>query len=82
MFENTKTFGPMIKIMIVMTQELMKFVFIWALVILIFGCIGVILFIPYDTFKTTGSAFYYLICGALGNWDTTTFDISNMKQPY
>jgi hypothetical protein len=82
MFENTKIFGPMIKIMIVMTQQLLKFVFIWALVILLFGCIGIILLLPYEAFQSTSSAFYYLICGALGNWDPATFDIENMKPVY
>jgi hypothetical protein len=79
MFENTRTFGPLIKIIIVMTLNLMKFLVIWALVILLFGCVATIVFIPYNAFQTIGSTFYFLICAALGNWDNQTFNIENMS---
>ena len=78
MFENTKTFGPLIKIVIVMTQTLIKFFAVWALEILLFACVAMILFAGYPRFVSINSTIYYLLCGAIGNWDTSTFDLTNL----
>ena len=74
MFQNTKLFGPTIQIIIVMTINLIKFILVWSLVILTFGCVGLLMFNHVQTFSTTTGAFYFLICAALGNWDSTIFD--------
>ena len=78
MFENTKTFGPLIKIVIVMTQTLIKFFAVWALEILLFACVAMILFAGYPRFVSINSTVYFLLCGAIGNWDASTFDLANL----
>ena len=40
----TKTFGPMIKIVIVMLKELAIFVILWVIQLFIFTCIGILVF--------------------------------------
>lgn len=85
MFENTKTFGPTIKIIQVMVLNMIKFLFVWVLVIITFGCVGLLIFRHNVSFSLVTSTFYFLICAALGNWDSSVFDRSNWDifiQPY
>jgi hypothetical protein len=60
-----------------MTINLIKFLFVWSLVILTFGCVGLLMFNHVKTFSSTTGAFYFLICAALGNWDASIFDLVN-----
>ena len=74
MFENTKTFGPTIKIIQVMAQNMLKFLAVWSLVIIAFACTALLMFAHNTSFKDITSTFYFLICAALGNWDSAVFE--------
>jgi len=57
---------------------LIKFFAVWALVILLFSCVAMILFAGYPKFVSIKTTVYYLLCGAIGNWDVSTFDLENL----
>jgi hypothetical protein len=38
-----------------------------------------ILFSGYSKFLSINTTVYYLLCGAIGNWDVSTFDLINMS---
>jgi hypothetical protein len=78
MFQSTRTFGPIIKIIQVMTLRLLKFVVIWWLLILCFVCVGVLLFPHTQKFNNVTNATYFLLCCSIGNWDAAVFEIVNL----
>ena len=78
MFQSTRTFGPIIKIIEVMTFRLLKFVVIWWLVILCFVCVGVLLFSHTFKFNSITNAVYFMLCSSIGNWDATIFEKDNL----
>ena len=77
MFENTKTFGPTIKIIQVMARKMMEFLTVWSMVIVAFACTGLLMFAHNESFNSITGTFYFLICAALGNWDANVFEIEN-----
>jgi hypothetical protein len=78
MFQSTRTFGPIIKIIQVMTLRLLKFVVIWWLVILCFVCVGLLLFPHTTKFNSPTNAIYYMLCASIGNWDASIFELANL----
>ena len=74
MFENTQTFGPTIKIIQVMAAKMIQFLAVWSMVIVTFACTGLLIFAHNNAFKSISGAFYFLICAALGNWDSKVFE--------
>lgn len=71
--ENTSTFGPLIKMVLVMIKEVLSFMVLWSVILVFFLCIGMLIFIDIPEFKTVLDALVYLGKAALGNFDTTTF---------
>ncbi len=72
-FEYTRTFGPIIKIIMVMVKDMITFLVIWIFVLVFFLCVGMLVFVDVEEFKTPSSAFIYLAQAALGSYDTTIF---------
>ena len=77
MFQYTRTFGPVIKIIQVMTVTLLKFMVIWWLVIVCFVCTGMLLFPFTNAFSNLQNAVYFMLNASIGNWDTSIFEIEN-----
>ena len=44
MTEYTRTFGPILKILIVMTKKMLTFLVLWSIILIFFLCIGMLLF--------------------------------------
>ena len=72
-FSFTKTFGPLIKILLIMMKELAVFMTLWIVFVLFFMSIGVLIFYELPEFKNNRSALTYMINAALGNFDTSIF---------
>jgi Polycystin cation channel len=50
---------------------------VWSLVIVAFACTGLLMFNHNLAFVSITDAFYFLICAALGNWDSAAFNREN-----
>jgi len=50
--ENTSTFGPLIKMVLVMIKEVLSFMVLWSVILVFFLCIGMLIFIDIKEFKT------------------------------
>jgi len=61
-----------------MTLHLLKFVVIWWLVILCFGCVGVLAFSHTLKFNSITNAVYYMLSASIGNWDANIFERDNL----
>ena len=70
----TKTLGPIISTIIYMFNDIMVFIMIWAIVLFMFTCIGILLFIDMDDLKEFKPGIVYWVNTALGNWDIEIFD--------
>jgi hypothetical protein len=70
----TRTFGPMIKIIMAMVVEMITFICIWSLQLLFFACVGTLLFGELDAYKNFVDAFIMLLETSLGQWDLTIYD--------
>ena len=66
----------MYKILYQMVFDLLKFLFIWAIVIVMFSCLTVLGFANIETFRTFPETVVYFIQAALGNYDLETFVIA------
>lgn len=42
--DSTKSLGPMIKILTIMTANLLKFIILWSFLIILYMCVGMLLF--------------------------------------
>jgi len=49
-FKQTDTFGPMFIILGAMAMSLVKFLFIWSVIIIAFVCVSMLAFTKVDTF--------------------------------
>ena len=75
-FRVTKTFGPMYKILYQMIFDLLKFLFIWAIVVVMFSCLTVLGFANIESFRTFPKTLVYFIQAALGNYDLKVFEVA------
>ena len=66
----------MYKILYQMVFDLLKFLFIWAIVIVMFSCLTVLGFANIAAFRTFPETLVYFIQAALGNYDLETFVIA------
>lgn len=69
----TSTFGPMFKILVNMSLDLIKFLVLWSVILLIFGCVGMLIFAQLDTFETLPGILALLFEACLGVWDMKVF---------
>jgi hypothetical protein len=63
----------MIKILTVMALNLMMFLALWAMILILFMCVGMLLFSELKYFKTIDSTLSFLVYAAIGAWDLTVF---------
>ena len=80
-FEYTKSFGPLIKMITVMFLDMLNFFLLWGIIMIFFLCIGMLLFIDTNEFKTFQNALVFLAEAAIGGFDTSVFS-KPMKYPY
>lgn len=71
--QNTQTLGPMIKILTVMAVNLVMFLLLWAMILVLFMCVGMLIFSELKYFKTIYSTLSFLVYSAIGSWDLTVF---------
>ena len=68
----TKTFGPMIKVLIVMVGDLGQFMTLWFIIIFMFVCVSSLLFAETNYLRfDLATIFYYE--SSLASWDLRTF---------
>ena len=60
-FRATKMFGPIFKILIMMITDLLKFLFIWLILIVMFTSFTVLAFPKQDAFKDFDESIIYFI---------------------
>jgi hypothetical protein len=90
MFQYTTTFGPILKMIITMSKQMLVFTIVWLFIIVLFVCVGQLVFYELADFKSLTTTFTYLIQAALGGWDINVFldprkyscDITNSNNCY
>ena len=73
-FQASKYFGPLIKILSWMLIDVAKFFIIFGINFVIFLSAGRLMFVALDDFQDTYRAIVYLISACLGNFDYTIFN--------
>jgi hypothetical protein len=73
MFQYTTQFGPILKMIITMSKQMAMFTIVWLFIIILFVCVGQLVFYELADFKNLTTSFTYLIQGALGAWDINVF---------
>ena len=79
-FRFTKTFGPLYKCMANMMEDLLKFLVIWALLILMFACMAILAFSNIDKFQSFETTMIFFIEAALGKYDLSIFEVSPVNE--
>jgi hypothetical protein len=74
MLQLTKTFGPMIKIVVAMLKELSLFSILWIIQLFIFACIGYLIFGELPEYQSLSSTLLLLLQSSLGQWDFSIYD--------
>ena len=74
MLKLTKTFGPLIRIVIVMFKELGIFLVLWVIQLFIFACIGMAVFSELPEYGNFVDVLVMLFQSALGTWDLTMYE--------
>ncbi len=69
----TRTFGPLIKIIVSMITDFGVFFVLWGTQLLMFSCMGTLLFADSASFDNFYDAFIMLFQAALGSWDMSIF---------
>lgn len=77
MLKLTKTFGPMIKIIVEMTKDLGTFMVLWTIQLFIFGCVGILVFGELPEYAQFYHTLVVLFEASLGQWDMGIYD--NLK---
>ena len=72
-FSYSQSFGPIIKMITVMTKDMVTFLLLWAVFILFFVCAGITIFYDLPEFATISEAIIYLCNAAVANFDTSIF---------
>lgn len=70
----TRTFGPMIKIIMSMLYDINTFAILWAVQLFFFSCVGVLLFGELDEYGNIFDSLIMLFEASLGQWDMTIYD--------
>ena len=80
-FQASKAFGPLIKILTSMLVDVSRFAIIYVLAFVTFFTVGRIMFIELEDFQQSSRAIAYLFSACLGNFDFTIFN-EPMTLPY
>jgi uncharacterized membrane protein (DUF373 family) len=65
----TQMFGPIFKMIEQMTKDLGKFMVIWMTIILMFGCVGLLMFGELEAFQSLFPTLIMLFESSLGEWN-------------
>ena len=74
MLKLTKTFGPMIKIIQAMISDLLIFSVLWIIQLLIFACIGTLVFAELPEFDNFYDTIVLLLETSMGEWDLSIYE--------
>ena len=74
MLQLTKSFGPMLRIILNMFGDVFKFLFIWSVVIICLASVASLLFGELPEFTTFTDVFLNIFGTSQGNYDMTVFD--------
>lgn len=74
MLRLTEKYGPVIKMIMKMIQDLLKFFVIWFFVIFMFVCVAALIFGELHSFHEMSFIMYNYIESSLGNWDLGIYD--------
>lgn len=74
MLQLTKTFGPMIKIVVSMLKDLATFSILWIIQLFIFACIGFLIFGELEEYNGLTDTVILLLQTSLGQWDFSIYD--------
>ena len=74
MLQLTKTFGPMLRIIIVMIGDVLKFLFIWTVMLFCLASVASLLFGSLKEYSKFFDVFFLMFGTGLGNYDTTVFE--------
>lgn len=74
MLQLTKTFGPMIKIIVSLLKELATFTVLWVTQLFIFACIGYLVFGELFEYRDLQNTLILLLQASLGQWDLRIYD--------
>lgn len=77
----TKTFGPLVQMIKKMSVDLIEFIVFWVVIILLFTCVGGLLWGQYSVaFKQDFYNLTYMFFQVgLGSWDTSIYDGYDIK---
>ena len=67
----------MFKILQQMMVDLAKFLCIWAIILVMFVCVGMLAFGQLDNFKNMMDILIYFVESALGDWDMEVYTGTN-----
>jgi hypothetical protein len=73
MFQYTTQFGPILKMIITMSKQMIVFTIVWGIIIILFAITGQLVFFELTDFKDLTTTFTYLLEAALGGWDVDIF---------
>mmetsp|Transcript_564 Transcript_564/g.915 ORF Transcript_564/g.915 Transcript_564/m.915 type:complete len:236 (+) Transcript_564:879-1586(+) len=73
MMQLTKTFGPMLRILISMAGEVIKFIFIWVVVIVCLTSVSSLLFGELAEYSQFIEVIFTTFGASMGNYDLTVF---------
>lgn len=74
MLQLTRTFGPMLRIIIVMFGDVLKFLFIWSVMLLCLSSVAGLLFGELDQYADFIDVIFIMFGTGLGNYDLGAFD--------
>jgi len=70
----TRTFGPMIKIIMSMIYDISTFAVLWGVQLFFFACVGVLIFGELPEYGNIFDTLVMLFEASLGQWDMTIYD--------
>ena len=69
MLQLTRSFGPMLRIIIVMIGDVLKFLFIWSVLLVLLSSVAALLFGELEEYADFVEVFYLMFGTGLGNYD-------------
>jgi hypothetical protein len=82
MLQLTKTFGPMIKIIVSMLTDLATFTVLWIIQLFIFACIGYLIFGELYEYRDLQNTLIMLLESSLGHWDFNIYNDLKIGRMY
>ncbi len=80
MLQLTKSFGPMLRIVIAMVGDVLKFLLIWGVILICLASISNLLFGDIAEFSDFFETGQLMFSSGLGNYDLTVFTNSKLDQ--